>query len=102
VILQREVDQSADAFDVLDFKVSPSQVISLKTFDFSGLSFSEVETGVLPLIISPLSSLPNPPRGSSQATTHRPIPMTSVVSLPMGPCPQPTPTGSRTRRDTSR
>jgi hypothetical protein len=59
VILQREVDQSDDAFDVLDFKVSPFQVISLKTFDFSGLSLSEVGTGVLP------RSIPPPPDATS-------------------------------------
>jgi hypothetical protein len=53
VILQREVDQSADLFDVLPFKVSPSQVIALKTFDFAGLSMSEVGTGVMPIIIIP-------------------------------------------------
>jgi hypothetical protein len=53
VILQCEVDQSADAFDVLAFKVSPSQVISIKTFNFSGLSLSEVGTGVLPLSVVP-------------------------------------------------
>jgi hypothetical protein len=53
VILQREVDQSADTFDVLPFKVSPSQVIYLKTFDFVGLSMSEVGTVVMPLSIIP-------------------------------------------------
>jgi hypothetical protein len=53
VLLQREVDQSADTFDVLAFKVTPSQVLSLKTFDFAGLSLSEVGTGVLPLSIIP-------------------------------------------------
>jgi hypothetical protein len=53
VLLQREVDQSADFFDVLAFKVSPSQVIALKTFDFAGISLSEVGTGVLPLSIIP-------------------------------------------------
>jgi hypothetical protein len=102
VSLQREVDQSADAFDVLVFKVSPSQVISRKTFDFYGLSLIEVGTSVLSLSIAPP---PRPPpyltRGPSQATTHRPKPMTSVLSLLIGPCPRPTPIGSGTRRDTS-
>jgi hypothetical protein len=51
IILQREVDQSTDTFHVLPFKVSPSQVISLKTFDFPGLSISKVGTGVMPLSI---------------------------------------------------
>jgi hypothetical protein len=53
VILQREVDQSADIFDVLPFKVTPSQVIALKTFDLAGLSMSKVGTGVMPLSIIP-------------------------------------------------
>jgi hypothetical protein len=54
--LQREDDQSADTFDVLAFKVSPSQVVSLKTFDFYGISLSEVGTGVMPLSIIPLET----------------------------------------------
>jgi hypothetical protein len=53
VVLQREVDQSADTFDMLPFKVTPSQVIALKTFDFADLSMSEVGTGVMPLSIIP-------------------------------------------------
>jgi hypothetical protein len=57
VILQREVDQSAATFDVLAFKVLPSQVMSLRTFDFAGLSLSEVDTGVLYFnIISPAAT----------------------------------------------
>jgi hypothetical protein len=63
VILQREVDQSADTFDVLPFKVTPSRVISLKTFDFAGLSMSEVGTGVMPLSIIP-------PEATSLATSR--------------------------------
>jgi hypothetical protein len=53
VILHREVDQITDTFDALAFKVSPSQVISLKTFDLAGLSLSEVGTGVLPFSTIP-------------------------------------------------
>jgi hypothetical protein len=53
VLLQREVDQSAEAFDVLAFKVSPSQAIALRTFDFAGITLGEVGTGCLPLIIVP-------------------------------------------------
>jgi hypothetical protein len=52
-LLQREVDHSAEFFDVLPSKLSTSQVISLKNFDFAGLSMSEVGTGVLPLSIIP-------------------------------------------------
>jgi hypothetical protein len=38
---------------VFPFKVTPSQCIALKTFDFSGLSIGEVGTGVLPFSIIP-------------------------------------------------
>jgi hypothetical protein len=46
VILQREVEQRFNTFDVPPFKVSP-------TFDFAGLSMSEMGTGVMPLSIIP-------------------------------------------------
>jgi hypothetical protein len=52
-LLQREVDQSAECLGVLPFKVTPSQEIALKTFDFAGISMAEVGTGVLPLSIIP-------------------------------------------------
>jgi hypothetical protein len=48
---------------VLPFKVSPSQVVALKTFDFAGLSMSEVGTGVMPLSIIP-------PEATSLAASH--------------------------------
>jgi hypothetical protein len=53
VLLQREVDQSVEAFSVLAFKVSSSQVIALRTFDFAGISLGEVGTGLPPLSIIP-------------------------------------------------
>jgi hypothetical protein len=53
VILQREVDQSDESLGLLPFKVSPSQVISLKTFDFCGISVGVVGPGVLPFVIFP-------------------------------------------------
>jgi hypothetical protein len=53
VLLQREVDQSAVCLGVLPFKVTPSQVIALKTFDFAGISMAEVGTGAPPLINIP-------------------------------------------------
>jgi hypothetical protein len=67
VLIQREVDQCADVFDVLPFKVSPSQVISLKTFDFDGLSMVEVGTGVPP-------PQHRTSRGHLQLCRPRPIP----------------------------
>jgi hypothetical protein len=53
VLLQREVDQSAECLGVLPFKVTPSQAIALKTFDFAGISMAEVGTGAPPLSIIP-------------------------------------------------
>jgi hypothetical protein len=53
VIPQREVDESAMVLDLVPFQVTPSQVISMKTFDFTGASYSEIGTGVLPFIITP-------------------------------------------------
>jgi hypothetical protein len=44
---------------VLPFKVSPSQVISLKTFDFAGLSMAEVGTGSPPISIVPPKATSN-------------------------------------------
>jgi hypothetical protein len=53
VILQREVDQSAEVLGVLPFKVTPSQSMALKTFYFCGLPVGEIGTGVLPFSIIP-------------------------------------------------
>jgi hypothetical protein len=53
VLLQREVDQSAEEFDILAFKVSPSQVIALRTFNSADISLGEVGTGILLLSIIP-------------------------------------------------
>jgi hypothetical protein len=49
----RSARKCTEVFDILPFKVSPSQVISLKTFDFVELSMAEVDTGVLPFSIIP-------------------------------------------------
>jgi hypothetical protein len=53
VILQREVDAAAQVLDLVPFQVTPSQVIAMKTFDFTGASYSEIGTGVLPFSIPP-------------------------------------------------
>jgi hypothetical protein len=53
VILQREVDAAAHMLDLVPFQVTPSQVIAMKTFDFTGGSYSEIGTSVLPLSITP-------------------------------------------------
>jgi hypothetical protein len=53
MILQREVDAAAQVLDLVPFQVTPSQVIAMKTFDFTGASYSELGTGVLPFSITP-------------------------------------------------
>jgi hypothetical protein len=42
VILQREVYTAAQVLDLVPFQVTPSQVIAMKTFDFTGASYSEI------------------------------------------------------------
>jgi hypothetical protein len=63
VLLQRGVDQSAKCLGVLPFKVTPSQFIALKTFDFAGISMAEVGTGVPPSLSSRGTPPPGPPLG---------------------------------------
>jgi hypothetical protein len=41
MILQREVNVAAQVLDLVPFQVTPSQVIAMKTFDFTGASYSE-------------------------------------------------------------
>jgi hypothetical protein len=53
VILQREVDAAVMVLDLVPFQVTPSQVIAMKTFDFTGTSYSEIGTGLLPFSITP-------------------------------------------------
>jgi hypothetical protein len=86
VLLQRDVDQYADVFDISPFKVSPSQIISLNTFDFMGLSMAEVGTEVLPQrIIPPEDTSLSAPHAlstnNSQAETYSLIFEPTVVAL---------------------
>jgi hypothetical protein len=53
VILQREVDDAAMVLDMPPFQVTPSQGIAMKTFDFTGASCSEIDTGMLHFSITP-------------------------------------------------
>jgi hypothetical protein len=53
IILQREVDATAMVLDLVPFQVTPSQVIAMKTFDFTGASYTDIGTGVLPFSITP-------------------------------------------------
>jgi hypothetical protein len=53
ILLQREVDLAARALGVQPFKVTPSQILALKTFDFVGDGYSEIGTGLLPFSITP-------------------------------------------------
>jgi hypothetical protein len=58
ILLQREVDLAARAQGVQPFKITPSQIFALKTFDFAGDGYTEVGTGLLPFSVTPLT----PPR----------------------------------------
>jgi hypothetical protein len=53
ILLQREVDLAARAQGVQPFKVTPSQILALKTFDFAADGYTEVGTGPLPFSVTP-------------------------------------------------
>jgi hypothetical protein len=79
-LIQREVNQCVEVLYILPYKVFPSQVISLTTFNFLSLSVAEVGTGELPLSITgraapppplPLKPPPCPPPEHCPPTTRR-------------------------------
>jgi hypothetical protein len=51
--IQREVNLAARARGVQPFKVTPSQILALKTFDFVVDGYTEVWTGLLPFSFTP-------------------------------------------------
>jgi hypothetical protein len=53
VIFQREVDAADGVLRLVPFQVTPSQVVTMKSFDFCGTSCSEIGTGILPFRITP-------------------------------------------------
>jgi hypothetical protein len=53
VIFQREVDAAADVMDLVPFQVTPSQFMTMKSFDFCGPAYSKIGTGILPFSITP-------------------------------------------------
>jgi hypothetical protein len=53
ILLQREVDLAARALGVQPFKVTPSQILALKMFDFLGDGRTEIGTGLLPFSFTP-------------------------------------------------
>jgi hypothetical protein len=53
ILLQREVDLAARAQGVQPFKVTPSQILGIKTFDFTGDGYTEAGTGLLPFSVTP-------------------------------------------------
>jgi hypothetical protein len=78
---------------VLPFKVSPSQVISLKTFDFAGLSMAEAGTGA-----------PPPQQRASPATSNsaaRALPLNQSQTETYNLSGEPT-TGTLSTADTQR
>jgi hypothetical protein len=52
VIFQREVDTAAEFLGLVPFQVTPSQVMTMKSFDFCGPSYSEIGTVILPFSIT--------------------------------------------------
>jgi hypothetical protein len=71
VILQREVDASSQVLDLVPFQVTLSQVIAMKTFDFTGASYSEIGTGVLPFSITPADATSDKGRAVIRADRGR-------------------------------
>jgi hypothetical protein len=53
IIFQHEIDAAADILGLVPFQVTPSQVMTMKSFDFCGPSYSEIGTGILPFSITP-------------------------------------------------
>jgi hypothetical protein len=53
VILQREVDAAELVLYLAPFQITPSQVTAMNMLDFTGTSYSEIYTGVLPFSITP-------------------------------------------------
>jgi hypothetical protein len=66
ILLQREVELAARAQGVQPFKVTPSQILALKTFDFAGDGYTEVGTGLLPFSVTPPDA--------TSASAHRMLP----------------------------
>jgi hypothetical protein len=71
VILQREVDASVMVLELVPFQVTPSRVIAMKTFDFTGVSYSEIGTGVLPFSITPVDTKSDKGRAAMRADRGR-------------------------------
>jgi hypothetical protein len=71
VILQRQVDATSLVLDLVPFQVTPSQVIAMKTFDFTGASYSEIGTSVLPFSITPVNATSNKGRAAMRADRGR-------------------------------
>jgi hypothetical protein len=53
ILLQREADLAARALGAQPFKVTPSQIIALNTFEFLGDEYTGIETGLLPFSVTP-------------------------------------------------
>jgi hypothetical protein len=68
ILLQREVDLAARALGVQPFKVTPSQILALKTFDFVGDGYTEIGTGLLPFSVTPPDATLASARGCYQRT----------------------------------
>jgi hypothetical protein len=67
VILHMEVDAAAMVLDLVPFQVTPLQVITIKTFDLTGASYSEIGTDVLPFSITPADATSDKRRAAIRA-----------------------------------
>jgi hypothetical protein len=71
VIFQREVDAAAEVLGLIPFQVTPSQVMTMKSFHFCGPSYSEIRTGILPFSITPADATSDHDRAAIMADRGR-------------------------------
>jgi hypothetical protein len=71
VIFQREVDAAAEVLGLVPFQVTPSQVMTMKSFDFCGPSYSKIGTGILPFSITPADATSDRGRAAIMADRRR-------------------------------
>jgi hypothetical protein len=65
------MNAAAQVFYLVPFQVTPFQVIAMKTFDFTGASYSELGTGVLPFSITPADATSDEGRAAIQSDRGR-------------------------------
>jgi hypothetical protein len=68
---QREIDAAADVLGLVPFQVTPSQVMTMKSFYFCCLSYSEIGTCILPFSITPADATSDRGRAAIMADQAR-------------------------------